>query len=376
MRELSQSMKGFVHRGKRVAVIGGGINGLCTAWALSRAGHRPELLERAELVGQTSRASTKLLHGGLRYLENGEFRLVREALRERQWWLATVPALARPLQLLLPLYRTGSRSRWKLKMGLALYDRLAGAGNIGRHQWHGVRTVTAMAPDLNPQGLLGAFTFYDGQMDDHRLGLWVAEQAEKAGARLRCGEEVLGVGPDGSVTTAHQTEHFDAVVNAAGPWAERLLRNSGIRSRHHLDLIKGSHLLIDRDMSRGYLLEAPQDRRPVFVLPYQGRTLIGTTEKRQTLEGAVCCTDEETRYLTEAYDAYFRSPIRSHEIVERFAGLRPLIRSASNPQKTTREYAVERCGRLVTVFGGKWTTARALGERVASEIVEVLAQNG
>lgn len=372
MRQPLQSVKRPDHHGKRVAVIGGGINGLCIAWALSRSGYQAELFERAELVGQTSRASTKLLHGGLRYLENCEFRLVREALRERQWWLATVPALTRPLQLLLPLYRTGSRSRWKLKVGLSLYDRLAGAGNIGRHQWHDARLVAAMAPDLNPQGLLGGFTFYDGQMDDYRLGLWVAEQAQRAGALLHCDEEVFRVGLDGRVTTATRTERFDAVVNAAGPWAEQLLQRSGIQSRHRLDLIRGSHLLLDREISRGYLLEAPQDRRPFFVLPYQSGTLLGTTEERQALDDDVRCTDDETRYLTEAYNTYFRQPLCSHEIAGRFAGLRPLIQSASNPQQTTREYAVERKGRLVTVFGGKWTTARALGERVAVEVAEVV----
>lgn len=373
MRQLSRSMKGAAPHGKRVAIVGGGINGLCTAWALSREGHPVELFERAELVGQTSRASTKLLHGGLRYLENGEFRLVREALRERQWWLATVPALTRPLQLLLPVYRTGSRSRWKLKIGLSLYDRLAGPGNLGRHQWHDVRTLATMAPDLNPRGLLGGFTFYDGQMDDHRLGLWVAEQAQKAGARLHCRQQVLGISADGGVTTAHRTEYFDVVVNAAGPWAEQLLQRSGIQPHHHLDLIRGSHLLLERKTSRGYLLETPQDRRPFFVLPYQGQTLLGTTEERQTLDDDVRCTDEESRYLTEAYNTYFRQPVRCREIVGRFAGVRPLIRSASNPQQTTREYAVERHGRIVTVFGGKWTTARALGVRVTAEVNDVLA---
>lgn len=374
LRQPSGNMKTTAHNGKRVAIIGGGINGLCTAWALSREGHPVELFERAELVGQTSRASTKLLHGGLRYLENGEFRLVREALRERQWWLATVPALTRPLQLLLPVYRTGSRSRWKLKLGLSLYDRLAGAGNLGRHQWHDVQTLATMAPDLKPRGLLGAFTFYDGQMDDYRLGLWVAEQTQKAGARLHCREEVLGIGTDGGVTTPHRTDYFDVVVNAAGPWAEQLLQRSGIQPRHHLDLIRGSHLLVERQTSCGYLLEAPQDHRPFFVLPYQGKTLLGTTEERQTLGDGVHCTDEECCYLTEAYNTYFRRPLRSPEIVGRFAGIRPLIRSASNPQKATREYAVERHGRVVTVFGGKWTTARALGERVAAEVVEILKE--
>src|SRR5689334_13778635 len=150
----------------KCAVIGGGINGVMSAWALARRGHKVELYERGELMGATSSASTKLIHGGLRYLENGEFRLVREALRERTFWISSAPNLVHRLQLLVPMYKESRRPRWLIRCGLFLYDLLAGAANLGKHQWLHRSAVEKMCPELRSHDLLGAFAFFDAQMDD------------------------------------------------------------------------------------------------------------------------------------------------------------------------------------------------------------------
>lgn len=348
-----------------IAVVGGGINGLCSAWELARRGHAVEIFERGELLGETSSASTKLLHGGLRYLENGEFRLVREALAERRWWMDNVPQHTRRLALWLPVYAGRSRPRWLLQIGLWLYDRLAGSGGIGAHRWYDRAAVVARCPDLNPSGLRGAFLFYDGQMDEAALGAWVADRARAQGVAVHTHLPVERVSEQGWLDTPQGRRRFERIVNAAGPWAVRLLERSGLKAAVELDQVRGSHLIFDRAIPEGYLLQMPGERRIFFVLPYQGRTLVGTTEVRQSLDEPVVCSDAEIDYLLGAYNAHFIAPWHRHDVAETFAGLRPLIRSAQDPGRATREYLIDCRGVLINVFGGKWTTARALGRSVA-----------
>lgn len=353
----------------RIGVVGGGINGLCTAWALLQEGHEVTLFEGDGLMGETSSASTKLLHGGLRYLEHGRVRLVYESLHERNWWLRQVPDLTQPLRLALPVYRGGTRPRWKLKAGLWLYDRLAGRQGIGRHQWHGPGELGQWVPALRTEGLRGGYSFFDGQMDDYRLGLWVADQVRGLGGEIQENEEVHWISEDASLVTETGEHRFDRLVNVAGPWADTLNDRSGIESGYRIDPVRGSHILFDEPLPAGFLLEAPQDGRAFFALPYQGRTLVGTTEVRQSLDEPIQCSESERDYLLTAYNHYFTGEKGPADVVESFAGVRPLVRSSSDPTKASREYRIERRGHLVTVFGGKWTTARRLGQEAAQRVL-------
>ena len=348
-----------------VAVIGGGINGVMSAWALADAGHQVTLFEKNELMSATSMASTKLLHGGLRYLEHGEFGFVREALRERIWWIQQAPQFAHPIELVLPVYKDTKRPVWVIRVGLVAYDLLSGRKSLGRYRWHSRENLVRLCPELRVEGLEGGFTFFDGQMDDRALGLWAAEQAARAGVEIRTHSSVDRISLDGDVVLQDSTLRFDRVVNVAGPWAKRLLDASSIASEMDLDLVRGSHLLLRGKISRGCFLQIPGEERVCFALPYLGNTLLGTTEVRQSLDEPVRCSEQERDYLLRIYNHYLQPSATEADIVGTFAGLRPLIRSNENPSRATREYVIERQRKVVNVFGGKWTTARSLGQRVA-----------
>ncbi len=341
-----------------------------TAWALAQAGHRVELFEKHRLMAATSSASTKLLHGGLRYLETGQFRLVREALQERAWWVEQAPHLAKPIRIILPVFHGIGRPAWLIRIGLTLYDLLALGSGFPRHRWHGADEVRELLPELKSASLQGAFSYHDAQMDDYALGHWTSEQAKKAGVVIHEGMQVDGIDTAGNVKIGGRYQQFDQVINVAGPWAEQLLRNSGISSKNSLDLVRGSHILFDQTCPAGCFLQVPGDRRIFFVLPYQGKTLVGTTEVRQALSMPIECSQEEVDYLLAAYNHYFADRKVVTDVTGKFAGVRPLIRSANDPLHASREYAIERTGKLITVFGGKWTTARQLGKTVARQIGE------
>jgi glycerol-3-phosphate dehydrogenase len=351
----------------KIAVIGGGINGLCSAWALAQSGHQVTLFEAGELMGKTSTSSSKLLHGGLRYLENFEFRLVKEALKERQWWLKKVPNLTRRLPILYPIYKH-TRSRLKIKLGLMLYDLFAGKKGIGRHRWLSLKQIKRCSPHLMQDNLKGAYLFFDGQMDDRALGLWVANECAELGVTIHQNCPVLTVTTNGELTTEQQTLCFDHIVNVAGPWSAELLQQSNIESDRTLDLVRGSHLLLPPVSKFGHMLEVPNEKRIVFVLPFKHQTLLGTTEVRQSLKQKIACSAEEQNYLLALYNHYFEPDRSDKDILSRFAGLRPLLAGSDNASKASREYQIDQQGLLISVFGGKWTTARALGKSVASTI--------
>lgn len=352
-----------------VAVAGAGINGIMCAWALLERGVEVTVFERDLPVSATSRASTKLLHGGLRYLEHWDFGLVREGLRARAWWLGQAPQHTRRVEIALPVYQTAKRNRWKLKAGLLLYEFLAGDARLGRHRWLSRQQMLDRNPCLKRERLLGGYLFEDGQMDDYALGNWALDRIVEQGAVLRNHCPILCVDTAGGVVTARGREQFDAVVNACGPWAGELLDRSSIAHQHRLDLVRGSHLLVAGRIDCGFLLESPDDGRPCFVLPYGDHTLVGTTEVRQSLDEPIVCSAGEQSYLTRLYNAWFEPGLDTEAIVTSFAGVRPLVAATGhNMNALTRESAIEVRGRLVSVFGGKWTTSRQLGEEVAAAV--------
>lgn len=368
-------------------VVGGGINGCGTARDAAGRGFRVLLCEQDDLASYTSSASTKLVHGGLRYLEQFEFRLVRKALQEREALLAAAPHIIWPMRFVLPHDRR-LRPAWLIRAGLFVYDHLARRARFPGSSQVELRRHPAGEP-LDGRFRIG-FEYSDGWVDDARLVVLNAMDARDRGAtvltRTRCERLEPANGrwrgtlrrPDGSRLLVDAR----AVVNAAGPWAARFLRESTpVRSQNGVRLVKGSHIVVPRLFGHpyAYLLQGP-DRRVVFAIPYeQDYTLIGTTDVDFAGEaGATAITDQETDYLCGIAGRYFPRRITPADVVWSFAGLRPLLadREAEAPS-ASRDYELEmnRDGPpLLSIFGGKITTYRRLAEQAVDRIARVLGR--
>jgi glycerol-3-phosphate dehydrogenase len=356
-----------------IAVIGGGINGAGIAWELTRKGYDVTLFDKGEFGAQTSSATTKMIHGGLRYLEGLQFGLVREALHERAWLLRNAPDLVKPIEILLPIYRDSPRSRIEIRVGLVLYDILAGRENIRRHRSLTAAEILERIPLVKDE-LRGGFSYWDAQVDDGRLVRTVVASAVRDGLVAREHTAVDGLQLHGNQWTVKTSDgdelKFDLVVNAVGPWMNEMLAANGIHERYRLSLVRGSHLVLNRRVSDyGALLQSHSDHRVFFVLPWKGTTLVGTTEVVQ--QGSlddVETSAEEIEYLVTRFNRYFREKIDRSTIQSTFAGVRPLVGRAVDPSAIGREYRVIRRANLINVFGGKMTTFMALARRVSLRV--------
>ncbi|OGA21075.1 MAG: glycerol-3-phosphate dehydrogenase [Betaproteobacteria bacterium RIFCSPLOWO2_02_FULL_65_24] len=376
-----------------IAVIGGGINGAGIARDAAGRGLKVLLAETGDLAGATSSASTKLIHGGLRYLEYWEFRLVAEALAEREALLGIAPHIVWPVQFVLP-HEQHLRPAWMIRAGLFLYDHLGrGAMGFGRNMstLPGSRNVV-LEPEHLGKGLKPVFTrgfaYYDCWVDDARLVVLNARSAASHGAdiltRTRCtGAERWGDRWRVRLRSASEDERevtARALVNAAGPWAESFLqREIGVPSRGRVRLVKGSHIVVPRihDRRHAFILQNP-DRRVIFMIPYEREfTLIGTTDVPvDERELPARASNEEIVYLCEAASRYTERPVEAASVVWTYSGVRPLYDDGSpNPSAVTRDYHLvleagsgEKEAPLVSVFGGKITTYRRLAEHVLERL--------
>ncbi|HVZ05917.1 glycerol-3-phosphate dehydrogenase [Hyphomicrobium sp.] len=356
-----------------LAVIGGGINGTGIAADAALRGLKVLLAEAADLAGATSSASSKLIHGGLRYLEHFEFRLVREALAEREVLLAKAPHLIRPMRFVLPRV-PGMRSGILIRAGLFLYDHLAARQTLGGSQTVDLRVDPAGVP-LSPD-MRSGFAYWDCAVDDARLVVANAIAAREAGARIETRSPVKSLRAEGDVwdlETGCGKVAARVVINAAGPWVRNVARLANGARKTAADavrLVKGSHIVVPRiaGADDAYTFQNA-DGRVVFALPFENDyTLIGTTEEPLTGDPrAVGTSAAEELYLLDAVNRYLRVPLETEQIVWRFAGVRPLDDDGSKTASAvTRDYRLELeavgTPPIVHVVGGKITTYRKLAE--------------
>jgi glycerol-3-phosphate dehydrogenase len=371
-----------------VLVVGGGINGAGIARDLAGRGLKVVLCEKDDLAQATSSSSTKLIHGGLRYLEYREFSLVRKALAEREVLLRSAPHIMWPLRFVMP-HDPGMRPVWMIRAGLFLYDHLARREVLPASRTIDLRRHAAGAA-LQPRFTKG-FVYSDGWVDDARLVALNAIDAAERGAtvltRWRCADarraadewQVTLDNPGGErrQTTAR------ALVNAAGPWAAQFLGDHAhVPRAKSLRLVKGSHIVVPRlfEHDHAYIFQNP-DKRIIFAIPYEHDfTLIGTTDvEHHGAIGAAKIDESETRYLCEQASRYFAKTVTPRDVVWTYSGVRPLLDDESgDPSAVTRDYSLEldtAQAPLLTVWGGKITTFRRLAEEAAGLLMQPLAVN-
>lgn len=368
-------------------VVGGGVNGTGIARDGAGRGLRVVLCEQDDLAAHTSSASTKLIHGGLRYLEDFHFALVRKALKEREVLLAAAPHIMRPLHFVMP-HAAHLRPAWMIRAGLFLYDHLARRAHLAASSAIDLRTHIAGEP--LKAGYRRAFVYSDGQVDDSRLVVLNAVDAAARGARVltrtRCERLTAQDGAwlatlrAGSVSRVVRAR---AVVNAAGPWVSRFVTEATpVRAGRQVRLVKGSHIVVRRLFAHrfAYIFQN-EDRRIVFAIPYEHDfTLIGTTDVDYHDDPARVHIDAaETDYLCALANRYFRQQLGAADVVWSWSGVRPLLADeASDPMSVTRDYALELDSDpapLLSVFGGKITTYRRLAEDVVSMLAAHLGRH-
>ncbi len=363
-------------------IIGGGIVGAGIAWDASSRGLSCALVEQGEFAGGTSSKTTKLIHGGIRYLEQLDFRLVREALQERGILLSIAPQLVKPLPFLIPV--RGVRPRpWPLVcLGVLLYDLLAGRKRIGRYRFLGGEELRQQEPRLVEAGYRRAVLYTDAQMDDVGLVLAVLKTAEAAGAVLCPQARVTGLRREGGVAAAEVEDGLTRsrtwvrarrIVNATGPWADSVRRLSDPDARPLVRMSKGIHLVYpDAGFKEALVVSSERDGRILFLIPWNGRTLIGTTDTDYSGDpGEARAEPEEIAYLLEAVNRALPSfRFEEGKILSTFAGVRPLIaQEKKDPWAVTRSHRIhEDPGGLLTVLGGKFTTFRRIAEDVVDRV--------
>jgi len=362
-----------------VLVIGGGINGCGVAQAAAARGLRVLLVEQGKIASGTSSRSSKLIHGGLRYLETMQFGLVREALHERETLLRIAPELVRRERFYIPVYRTSSRPPWKITAGLMLYRFIAGGGNdfhrIPRHQWEQV------LPDLSREGLRAVFQYWDAATDDAVLTQAVADSAVQMGAKVltQCRvQSIRQIDHDWEVNFSDGGKvRAGVLVNAAGPWVNQVLQLiSPQAGKLEISLVQGSHIILPQSQE-AYVYAEADDGRAVFIMPWKGQTMVGTTEVDVLDVARPEPGDDEIGYLLKVYRHHYPSrPSSEKDVVACFAGVRVLPGDGGSFTGRTREVRLlcDDSGhpRLVTIYGGKLTTYRRTAERVMQLLSPVL----
>lgn len=375
-----------------LAIIGGGATGLGLALDAASRGFSVVLIDAADFAKGTSSRSTKLVHGGVRYLAQGNISLVYEALHERATLLHNAPHLARALSFVMPCYRF-----WEMPFygaGLLLYDLLAGRRSLGRTHFHGVEATQTALPNLNTKGLKGSVQYWDGQFDDARLALALARTAAQQGATLvnycravellhDADNRVNGILAQDIETGLPYTIRAACVVNATGVWVDEVRQLDdearGEASQAIVAPSQGVHVVVDRDFLPGaqaLIVPHTSDGRVLFAVPWLGKVILGTTDTpRQDLSQEPEPFHEELEFILREAGKYLRRPPTRADIKSIWVGLRPLVKpptdASGQTKKISREHTVLISpSQLVTVTGGKWTTYRAMAEDVLKHCFE------
>ncbi len=353
----------------KVAIIGAGINGLCTAIECAEQGIDVELFDRGVVCGETSNKSSRMLHGGIRYLEQGHVKLVCEALRERSQWLCDYPDQVAKVEFLVFPHRFNLWQLCKLYSGVKIYEWLALGRSMGASR---LRRSSQLPKQLTFKPWSVSYT--DLVMNDRAIVAKLHQRALEVGIKIHEHCEVQSISKGGLNTSgAHYA--FDAVINTAGPWASELNQMSGSSSNTRLRYVRGAHLVLKDSYDVGYgCLFIQPDGRVVFLVPSPRGVIWGTTEFEQDTPEVDSDIRIDIAYLTKAYQRAFGVALPSQDIVDTFAGVRPIVCSEKKMTSASRDAVIED-EQVLTLFGGKWTSARANALKIATKLKARLRLN-
>lgn len=345
----------------KIAVVGGGINGLMIAKELAIHGHNVSIFERKKFCAETSSKSSKLLHGGIRYLENLQFALVAEGLYCRKKWLEEYPKHTEVKKFFIPIYTDTKKSTFLLWLGVKLYDFFAGKYSLAKSSYHSKKSFIAQNIGFKSAKLKSALSYYDVVMNDKKLIEDIVSEV-KNNCKTYEDTEVLKMNVDGNLSTEFLNMKFDLIINSCGPWV-----NNHISNYLDLDFIRGSHIVVKRNFQNP-ILKINDDGRVIFIIPNGENCIIGTTEVRQQLTDPVECSDEEIEYLLKSVNQILEQPIKKTHILFSYAGIRPIIKKGSDFSKSSRDSEIIIDNKLVCIYGGKWTSSNILGKKLIKRL--------
>ena len=346
---------------KRVGIVGGGISGLVTAIFLAREGYKVSIFEKNFLLSETSSKTTKLLHGGLRYLENFHFKEVKNGLNDRHWWLKNFPQHTNKIKISIPFVNLISLDLLKFFFGVKLYALLAGSKSLGNSK---LSLIKKSSDNVLSNNYKLELSFFDGVMDDTLLGKDLIKQAKQLDIDIFENHEISSFDINGKV----DEQYFDNIILAVGPWTKILLQKNNIKSLRDIDYIKGSHLILNKQIKSGIMFTGICNSRYIFALPFKGLTLLGTTEERVKSPENPSIDLSEESYLLESFNSILKNPITKKDILSSYSGVRPLIKEGKNSHKASRDFFIQKNKRLISIFGGKWTTAPSIARKIVTII--------
>jgi alkyldihydroxyacetonephosphate synthase len=375
-----------------ILVIGGGITGAGIIRDAVCRGYRTALIEKDDFASGTSSKSSKMIHGGFRYLKNLEIGLVHDALHERKNLMELAPHLVHPMQCLLPIYEDAPNPPWMVKLGMMLYDGLSGTKSIGAHKMISVDKIHKLEPILRQKGLKKVGLYYDSWADDFRLVMSTIQSAAcnhgiianyvKAVDTLKDNGKVAGIMAQETMTKDIFPIRSRVIANATGPWSDELRNELFNDNRHHIRTTKGIHLLIHRDhlpVNHTVVLLSLQDQRPIYTIPWRKFVLIGTTDTDYHGDLDWIQTDQcDVDYLLSSINIYFPdAKLTKDKIISTFTGLRPLVcEEQKSASAVTREYQIfEKPKNFFTIIGGKLTTYRSMAEEMVNQMEKVLKKS-
>jgi len=353
-----------------VVILGAGINGSAIAKALAQEGKSVLVLEKNRIASGTSSRSSRLIHGGLRYLENFEFALVREALHDRQYLLESYPDLVKLRHFYLPVYENSRRPAWMIRLGLWLYSLFA--RNVQKAQKVPNELFLKKFNAIKAEGLKAVFTYFDAKTDDYALTCRIADEAKALGTEIVEEAEIKTVVIDDESISIELEGRFigtNLLINATGAWVDEVNARFNFPSSYTIEKLSGIHLVIDRVLVPDPLFLETATKRIFFIIPEKETTLIGTTERSETGEvDKIKVNNDDIEYLLRESNVYLKKALTRRDIKEVFIGTRPIIKSAKDPTRMSREYKLDlhRIGKstLLHVYGGKLTTFPSLAKRV------------